>query len=224
VDDLTLWDAAVYSDKLLRRESWERVFTPYKFAGGEPSDYAFGWAISKFEGRAIASHTGGIPGFTDYVLHMPEDRVYVAILSNDRTAEVQPEYVARRLAAIAIGKPITDPKVVRLAPGRLDEYAGRYQGGDGEITTVRRDGDRLFSQSAGDPEVELFPTSDETFVIKAFDARVSFVKDARGGGYGDGRARRRSELQPQEDKVAAAPHIQLRARVKPLDPPTTELH
>jgi D-alanyl-D-alanine carboxypeptidase len=180
VDDLALWDAAVYSDKLLRRDSWERVFTPYKFAGGEPSDYAFGWAISKFEGRTIASHTGGIPGFTDYVLHMPEGRVYVAILSNDRTAEVQPEYVARRLAAIAIGKPMTDPKVVRLAPRRLDEYVGRYQGGDGEMTTVRRDGDRLFSQSAGDPEVELFPTSDETFVIKAFDARVSFVKDERG--------------------------------------------
>jgi hypothetical protein len=111
---------------------------------------------------------------------MPEDRVYVAILSNDWKAEVQPEYVAKRLAAIAIGKPITDATVVKQDPALLDSYVGQYQDSDGEITTVRRDGNRLFSQSGRDPEVELFPTADETFVIKAFDAKISFVKDAKG--------------------------------------------
>jgi D-alanyl-D-alanine carboxypeptidase len=180
VDDLALWDAAVYSDKLLKQSSWERLFTPYRLASGEVSAYAFGWVISQFEGRTIASHTGGIPGFTTYVLHMPVDRVYVAILSNDRTAEVQPEYVARRLAAIAIGKPILEAKIIKLDARLLEKYVGQYQDSDGEITSVRRDGNRLFSQSAGDPEVELFPTSDETFIVKAFDAQVSFIKDAQG--------------------------------------------
>jgi D-alanyl-D-alanine carboxypeptidase len=180
VDDLALWDAAAYSDKLLKRESWERLFTPYKLASGETSAYASGWAISKFEGRTIASHTGGIPGFTTYVLHMPEDHVYVAILSNDRTAEVQPEYVARRLAAIAIGKPISEPKIVKVDPGVLDKYVGQYQESSVGLTTVRRDGDRLFAQTEGDPEVELFPTSDETFIVRAFDAEISFVKDSQG--------------------------------------------
>jgi CubicO group peptidase (beta-lactamase class C family) len=180
VDDLALWDAANYSDKLLKRTSWERLFTPYKLANGEASAYASGWAISQFEGRAVASHTGGIPGFTTYVLRMPEDHVYVAVLSNDRTAEVQPEYVARRLAAIAIGKPITEPKIVKLEDKLLDKYVGQYQESAGDLTTVRRDGARLFAQSEGDPEVELFPTSDETFVVKAYDALISFVKDSQG--------------------------------------------
>jgi D-alanyl-D-alanine carboxypeptidase len=180
VDDLALWDAATYSGKLLRHDSWQRVFTPYKLADGKTSDYAFGWAISQFEGRTVASHTGGIPGFTTYVLRLPEDRVYVAILSNDRTAQVQPEYVARRLAAIAIGRPVSEPNIVKLDARSLEKYAGQYQDGEGEITTVRREGERLFAQSGNDPEVELFPVSEETFVIKAFDARVSFVKDAKG--------------------------------------------
>jgi D-alanyl-D-alanine carboxypeptidase len=180
VDDLALWDAASYSDKLLKRTSWERLFTPYKLANGEASAYASGWAISQFEGQTIASHTGGIPGFTTYVLRMPRDHVYVAILSNDRTAEVQPEYVAKRLAAIAIGKPITEPKIIKLDTRLLDEYVGQYQEGAGDVTTVRREGDRLFAQSAGDPEVELFPTSEETFLVKAYDARISFVKGSQG--------------------------------------------
>lgn len=180
VDDLALWDAATYSDKLLKSSSWERIFTPYKLAGGEVSDYAFGWAISRFEGRTIASHTGGVPGFTAYALRLPEDHVYVAILSNDWRAQVQPEYVAKRLAAIAIGNPITEPTMVKLDARLLDKYVGQYQDSDGEITTVNSDGNRLFSQSGRDPEVELFPAADETFVVKAFDAKVSFVKDAQG--------------------------------------------
>lgn len=180
VDDLALWDTAMYSDKLLKHGSWERIFTPYKLANGENADYGYGWAINQFEGRAIASHTGGIPGFTTYVLHMPVDHVYVAILSNDRTAEVQPEYVARRLAAIAIGKPINDPKIIKLDAKILETYVGQYQESDDNLITVRRDGERLFAQATNDPEVELFPTSDDTFIVKAFDAQISFLKDARG--------------------------------------------
>jgi D-alanyl-D-alanine carboxypeptidase len=180
VDDLALWDAATYSEKLLKRGSWERIFTPYKLADGKMSDFGFGWALSRFEGRTIASHTGGAPGFTAYVLRLPEDRVYVAILSNDWRAPVQPEYVAKRLAALAIGKPITETALRKLDAEMLDQFVGQYQDVDGEVTTVRRDGSRLFAQSGRDPEVELFPAADETFVIKAFEAKVSFAKDGQG--------------------------------------------
>ena len=180
VDDLAIWDAATYSDKLLRASSWQRIFTPYKLANGETSAYGFGWAISTFEGRAIAVHTGGIPGFTTYVLRIAADHIYVAILANDRTMAIQPEYVARRLAAIAIGKPIDEPGIIKVDAALLQEFVGQYRDSDGEITTVRRDGDRLFSQSGKDPEVDLYPTSTSSFLVKAFDAKVSFVKDAQG--------------------------------------------
>ena len=42
-------------------------------------------------------------------------------------------------------------------------------------------GDRLFGQAPRDPEVELFAVSQTEFIIiKAFDARVEFVKNANG--------------------------------------------
>ncbi len=180
VDDLARWDAAVYSNKLLRPESWQRLFTRYKIAGGEETPFALGWTISELQGRTIASHAGGIPGFRTYVLHMPEDRVYVAVLSNDETAETQPEYVGRRLAAMAIGKPIAEKKPVRLDPAALDAFTGTYRESADETLTIHRDGTRLIGQDTGNPEFDLFPVSADTFVVKAFDARLTFVRDAKG--------------------------------------------
>lgn len=180
VDDLALWDAAIADDKLIKHTSRERIFTPYKLPGGEISPYGSGWVISQFQGRTIASHGGGIPGFRAYVVRIPEDHVYVALLTNDETAETQPEYVARRIAGIAIGKPIIDAKIIKLDVTILDTYLGQYRAGEDESLTVRRQGDRLFAQDPGNPEVELFPISEDTFIVKAFDARITFVKDDRG--------------------------------------------
>ena len=180
VDDLALWDASIYSNKLLKQASWDRIFTPYKFKNGENGAYASGWAIGQFQGRLIESHEGGVPGFTTYVLRLPQDHVYVAILANDRTMETQPEFVARRLAAVAIGKPIVDEKIIKLDAATLTSYAGTYHSDkDGDVN-IRTEAGRLFFQSQNDPEVELFPLAKDKFIIKAFDARVSFVTD--GGG------------------------------------------
>ena len=179
VDDLAMWDAAMYSERLLKRSSWDRMFTPYRLPGGDVSPYACGWAISQFQGRTVASHAGGIPGFRAYVLRIPADHVYVALLSNDETAETQPEVVARRVAAIALGTPMSEPQIVRLDAGALDKYVGRYEAGS-DALTVRRDGSRLFAQDPENPEVELFPVAADAFIVKAFDARVTFVRDARG--------------------------------------------
>jgi CubicO group peptidase (beta-lactamase class C family) len=180
VDDLALWDAAVYSDKLLKQSSWERIFTPYKLANGETSDYAFGWVISRFQGRTIASHGGGVFGSRAWVMRVPEDHVYVAILANDSSAETQPEIVARRLAAIVIAKPLSDPKIVKLDAKLLDAYVGKYQGSDSDTLTVRREVDRLVAQGTEDPEYELFPIGGDKFIVKAFDAKITFARDAEG--------------------------------------------
>ena len=88
--------------------------------------------------------------------------------------------MARRLAAIAIGKPIIESKVIKLDEKTLDQYVGEYREKAGDIFTIHREGGRLIGQSAGDPQVEMFPVGGNTFIIKAFDARITFIKDNRG--------------------------------------------
>jgi hypothetical protein len=61
----------------------------------------------------MASHAGGIPGFRAYVMRIPGDRLYIALLSNDETADTQPEYVAKRIAASPSVSPCRNRKSSR---------------------------------------------------------------------------------------------------------------
>jgi hypothetical protein len=80
---------------------------------------------------------------------------------------------------IVIGKPIADPKIVQLDPKLLDAYTGQYRNSE-DTLNVRREGARMLAQGSEDPEYELFPSSTDLFIVKAFDARIRFVRDQSG--------------------------------------------
>jgi len=80
-------------------------------------------------------------------------------------------YLADRLAPL----PTVNTKV---SPKSYDALTGRYDllGG---ILTISRRGPHLFAQFGGQPEAEIFPTSDTEFFSKA-GAQITFVKDSSG--------------------------------------------
>src|SRR4029453_6386035 len=63
VDDLALWDAALYTDKLVKQETLKRAFTPYKLNNGVVTGYGYGWTMVDYEGHLMIEHGGGINGF-----------------------------------------------------------------------------------------------------------------------------------------------------------------
>ncbi|NGZ86991.1 serine hydrolase domain-containing protein [Duganella aceris] len=82
VDDLARCDAAISGGKLLKESTWKRAFTPYALTDGTVTKYGYGWEIGKLFGLKIISHSGSISGFNAAVLRIPEDKLYVAVLSN----------------------------------------------------------------------------------------------------------------------------------------------
>ena len=108
VDDLAKWDAALYTDTLLPQAARDKMWTPYALRSGKSTDYAFGWGVATLRGTVSIEHGGGIFGFSTHALRIPDARVYVAVLCNSDAPPANPAYVARRLAAIAIGKPFPD--------------------------------------------------------------------------------------------------------------------
>lgn len=62
---------------------------------------------------------------------------------------------------------------VTLSPDELDRFAGRYERGPGEFTTIRREGDRLLANVLG-PELELAPIAKEQFAFTRTDATLTF--------------------------------------------------
>lgn len=175
VDDLLLWDQALYTEKLLKRESIEKMFTPVK------NNYAFGWMVRQEMNRKSVAHGGGIHGFNTILMRFPEEKLLVVALSNLESPAVGK--IGRDLAAIALGEKYEVPaprREVTLDPRRYDALVGKYQLAPNFILAVRRQGDRLMTQATGQPEVEVFPESDTKFFLKVVDARITFVMGANG--------------------------------------------
>lgn len=180
VDDLAIWDAAISAGKLLSKASWDRAFAPYKLANGDDTHYGYGWSIDAYDGHSIVRHNGGIFGYVSEAARLPNDRVYVAMLTNSDGHDFDTGFLATELAAVAIGDPYREPVKVKLDPKEFDAYTGVYRNGDQTLGTVKRDGDRLFAQRAGLPRLEMFAYSDHEFFFKDSFVRLAFEKDASG--------------------------------------------
>jgi CubicO group peptidase (beta-lactamase class C family) len=102
VEDLYLWDQALYSEKLVSRPSLKRIFTPFK------DDYAYGWFVTKRFNRKLINHGGGINGFSTMIDRYPDDKAAVIVLSNVEGSAVGP--AARALAAIIFGEKYEMPR------------------------------------------------------------------------------------------------------------------
>lgn len=84
VEDLAKWDAALYTEKLLRKSSLEQIWKPARTKDGALAsfDYGFGWFIDNYHGHRIIQHAGGTPGFSSVSYRFPDDKLTIIILSN----------------------------------------------------------------------------------------------------------------------------------------------
>jgi CubicO group peptidase (beta-lactamase class C family) len=180
VDDLARWDAALYTEKLVKQASLRRAWTPATLADGKSTGYGYGWTMSAVQGHPSVEHGGGINGFVCHALRLPEDRVYVAVLTNRVADAPVPDRLAVQLAAIAVGRPYEEPKPVALTTAQLDALTGVYRIGEKEQRVITREGTKLFSQRSGGAKRELLALSPTGFYLKDSFTRFEFRKDAAG--------------------------------------------
>jgi CubicO group peptidase (beta-lactamase class C family) len=82
VEDLFLWDQALYTDKLLSASSKAILFTPYK------SGYAYGLGVHKIQvgqlkdSVEVMSHQGALNGFNTSLIRAPKSKQLVVLLHN----------------------------------------------------------------------------------------------------------------------------------------------
>ncbi len=82
VEDLYIWDQALYGEKVLPSKGKERMFTPGL------GNYGFGWVVQKRSigvdkaERLTIGHGGGINGFNTQITRVPEDRHLVVLFNN----------------------------------------------------------------------------------------------------------------------------------------------
>ncbi len=87
VGDLLIWDRSLHSEKLVSPDTLNRMFTPFTEKRGKGSfqnrpQPCYGWFKSQAGNRTEYEHSGGISGFKSKVIRIPQDGVYIAVLSN----------------------------------------------------------------------------------------------------------------------------------------------
>lgn len=180
VDDLAVWDRALAGETLLKKASLDRMFTSARLASGRPVRYGYGLVLNELEGRRVMEHGGGIFGFVSFLLRVPEERLFVAILSNNEASSTPPDALALRIAAKALGKPLEERPVLSLDAAAMDEYVGVYRF-DAETTrTITREGASLFSQRSGGNKSEILASARDELFFKESDSRLRFRRDAQG--------------------------------------------
>ena len=180
VDDLARWDAAIAAGRLLKPSSWQRAFTSYRLSDGKTTGYGYGWEVGKVQGETAIGHGGGINGFSTHALRFPDQKVYVAVLTNSDSGPANPALVARKAAGIAIGKPYREFREVALDGAALDAVTGTFEVEKGVQRVFRRSADGLVMQRSGRPPVALKAASDNSFFVPGGLDWFEFQRDEGG--------------------------------------------
>ena len=98
--DMARWDAALYTEKLLKKGSLDQMWTAVCLNDGKTADYGFGWDVTSANGHRLIEHGGAWQGFTTQISRYVDDKFTVIVLTNLDSEHSQPDKVAHNVAAI----------------------------------------------------------------------------------------------------------------------------
>ena len=132
--DLAKWDAALYTERLLKKSSFDQMWTVFTLNDGKPNrdKYGYAWFIDQINGHRVIEHGGAWQGFTTYIARYVDDKLTVVVLANLDSAHCSTEKIAHTVAglyepslAVPELKPIPDrePEVTARLRGLLGDMA-----------------------------------------------------------------------------------------------------
>jgi CubicO group peptidase (beta-lactamase class C family) len=111
VEDMYLWDQALYTDKLLPQSVLKTMFAPqiavpdgmyYGFDGSTGWSYGFGWFIAPKE-LGYVIHGGMLPGYRTEIRRYMDDKAVIILLTNHEAVALHE--TAEAIAEKLFGKP-----------------------------------------------------------------------------------------------------------------------
>ncbi len=107
VEDLFLWDQALYTARLVSKKTLDTIFTKHVELG-EEWGYGYGWFIGQLLKRNSVMHNGAISGFRSNLFRFPDEKILIVTLSNYE--QVDTYRINTSLAAILFKEKYEPPK------------------------------------------------------------------------------------------------------------------
>jgi CubicO group peptidase (beta-lactamase class C family) len=112
VDDLFLWDQALYTEKLVSKKTIEEAFTPVVLNDGSVSNYGFGWFLTP-EKKAV-NHSGSDFGYRNFIMRDLDKQNTYIWLTNAGNA-IPKDKINVAIENILASKPYEIPKITVIS-------------------------------------------------------------------------------------------------------------
>lgn len=140
---------------------------------GYPFAMGLGWHIAR--DGSTRWHNGQTGGYHSMVMINRSLDAGVVVLCNTASAKVDGigESIVQMLAGVDVKPPEFDLEV-EVEPKKVARLAGVYELAPNFSLTIRADQSRLFVQATGQPELEVFPSSETRWFYKVVAASLVF--------------------------------------------------
>lgn len=164
VEDLFKFNEGLKNYKILKKETLERMFTPYL-----NDHYGLGVDTSTLFDKKRVGHDGGGPGYRSRYYRVLEDDICLIVFSNSDLSHT--DSIIPKIESILYNKPYNIPVAATIQPKDLKKLEGTYTTEDSYFNVTVADGLVLFKEKSY-PRCSLFPISNTTFQL---DEKFTFT-------------------------------------------------
>jgi len=170
--DLYRWDQALYTEVLVKRAMLDSIFTPGL------GDYGYGWFVRSGPDGVVHGHSGGLPGFTCYIMRIPESRRTIIVLGNfDRLGRTVGD-----VAAILRGDSVPLPRarhIIAADTAAQARLAGTYRTAGRDSVLVLVEDGFFVAQQPGKFRAQLLPESAQDYFAAQLRGTARFRENGR---------------------------------------------
>lgn len=170
VKDLNNWIQSLCKEKIINKESLEKMFSPGL------GNYGYGIVSDSIYGKHRVSHGGGIHGFNSNLEYFPGTETSIVLLSNVNTGKLQE--ISNMLSAIAHNLPL--PEEYQPDINTLKKLEGKYKVSENFAIDIRIADGVLTLQATNQGRFPLTAITDTNFVLKIVNATINFSQNQKG--------------------------------------------
>ena len=170
--DLYRWDQALYTEKLVKRALLDSIFTP------GIGDYGYGWFVRSGPDGITHGHSGGLPGFSCYIMRIPQTQRTIIVLGNlERLGRTVGD-----VAAILRGDSVPIPRarhIIASDSTRNARLTGMYRTAGGDSVRVFIEGGSFGAHQPGEFRAQLLPESAQDYFVVQLYGTARFRENGR---------------------------------------------
>ena len=135
--DLFKWHKALYTEKLVKKETLEEALNPYILKDGTSTNYGFGWFNHNRRGVKEIWHSGGTFGFTSrFSRFIDEDVAIIMLMNLEPRNDNKIPSIFGEIIEVVLEEKLEPIKAKDLSVEELKSFIGIYKGKEGRCEVI----------------------------------------------------------------------------------------